>query len=174
MFAGKTEHLIARLRSEQTCGRRVLAVKHTIDDRYAPDHLVTHVGDRFPAVHVRDAAAILARAGDAEMIAVDEGQFFKLQLIPVVQTLLERGVSVLIAGLSHDAWGRPFEPMPELAASADEIIVCEAPCRVCGRPSPYTQRITPVNTEFMIGGLGDYEPRCADHFSPLPGPPEQR
>ncbi len=174
MFAGKTEQLIARLRTEQAGGRRVLAVKHTIDDRYAPDHLVTHPGDRFPAVHVRTAAAILEQAVDVDTIAVDEGQFFKMALIPVVRTLLNRGIAVLVAGLSHDAWGRPFEPIPELAAQADEVIVCESPCRVCGQPSPYTQRITPVNTEFMVGGLGDYEPRCADHFSPLPGPPEQR
>jgi thymidine kinase len=78
----------------------------------------------------------------------------------------------LVAGITNDSWGRPFVPIPELCALAGTEVVRRAPCRVCGRPSPYTQRMTPVNTEFMVGGAGDYEPRCAAHFSPLPGPPE--
>jgi thymidine kinase len=97
-----------------------------------------------------------------------------MALLPVVQTLLDRGVTVIVAGISHDAWGRPFEPMPQLTALADETVVQQAPCRVCGQPSPYTQRMTAVNTLHMVGGLDDYEPRCAEHFTPLSGPPEQR
>ena len=174
MFAGKTEHVIARLRSEQAHGRRVRAFKHAIDGRYAPDHLVTHRGDHFEAVRVRDADAILQYANDVDVIAIDEGHFFKLPLVAVVQTLLDRGLTVLVAGITHDSWDRPFEPMPQLAALADEVVLCQAPCRVCGEPSPYTQRITPVNTEFMVGGVGDYEPRCAAHFVAAPVPPEQR
>ena len=53
-------------------------------------------------------------------------------------------------------------------------IECQAPCRICGDPAPFTQRTTPVNTLHMVGGLDDYEPRCAEHFTPLSGPPEKR
>ncbi len=168
MFAGKTEYLIARLRTEQAAGRRVRAFKHAIDDRYAADSLVTHPGDRFEAIRVPSAAALLEHIDEADVIAIDEGHFFKQALVPVVQELLRRGVTVLIAGISNDAWGRPFEPMPQLAAQADEEILRQAPCRVCGQPSPYTQRMTPVLTEFMVAGVADYEPRCAAHFEPLP------
>ncbi len=174
MFAGKTEHTIARLRRAAAEGRKVKAFKHCIDDRYDADHLVTHRNDRFVAVRAQSAQAILDRIGDADYIAIDEGHFFKLELVPVVEQLLARGVSIIVAGISHDAWGRPFEPMPQLAAMADEVTTFEAPCRVCGKPSPYTQRNTPVMTEHMVGGLDDYEPRCKEHFTPLPGPPEQR
>jgi thymidine kinase len=174
MFAGKTEHMIARLRSEQGRGRRVRAFKHAIDDRYAADYLVTHPGDRFEATRVRNADAILAHAEQVDVIAIDEGHFFKLPLVAVVQTLLERGLIVLVAGITNDAWGRPFDPMPQLIALADEEVLCQAPCRVCGQPSPYTQRMTAVSTEFMVGGAGEYEPRCAAHFEPLPGQPETR
>jgi thymidine kinase len=173
MFAGKTEHLIARLRAEQTRGRRVEAFKHTIDARYAPDQLVTHRGDHFAAIRVPDARLILDRADQVDVVAIDEGHFFKLPLVPVVEALKARGQTVLVAGITHDAWGRPFEPIPQLAAIADEVVLCQAPCRVCGQPSPYTQRMTQVNSEFMVGGVGDYEPRCAAHFVALPGRPEQ-
>lgn len=174
MFAGKTEYLIARLRQAAVEGRHVKAFKHAIDNRYDPTHLVTHTQDRFDAVPVSGAAALLEQAVGADVVAIDEGQFFRHELIPVVQTLLNRGVEVIVAGISNDAWGRPFEPLPQLIEMADEVVTKQSPCRVCGAPSPYTQRLSPVDTLHMVGGLDDYEPRCAAHFTPLPGPPEKR
>jgi thymidine kinase len=174
MFAGKTEHLIARLRRAESEGLCVRAFKHAIDNRYDATHLVTHTQDRFDAVPIRDVASILDQAAGADLVAIDEGQFFKDALIPVVDELLRRGTSVIVAGISNDAWGRPFEPMPQLMEMADELITRQSPCRVCGRPSPYTQRMTSVNDLHMVGGVDDYEPRCAEHFEPLAGPPERR
>lgn len=174
MFAGKTEHTIAILRREADAGRRVLAIKHCIDDRYDADHLVTHRGDRFEAVRARVADDIPALCESADLVAIDEGHFFKQAIVPVVAALLASGIDVLVAGISHDAWGRPFEPMPELAAMADDEVCLQAPCRVCGQPSPFTQRMVPVDSEHMVGGLDEYEPRCQDHFVPHPSPPEVR
>lgn len=173
MFGGKTEHVIARLRQERALGRTVKAFKHAIDNRYDPDHLVTHREDRFDAVRVSSAESIMAYCDGVDVVAIDEGHFFKMALVSVVRTLLDRGMTVIVAGITHDAWGRPFEPLPQLAEMADEEVVRQAPCRVCGEPSPFTQRMTPVDTLYMIGGLGEYEPRCAKHFTPLPGPPGQ-
>lgn len=174
MFAGKTECVIARLRQAVADGLTVRAFKHAIDNRYDPDHLVTHRRDSFEALRVPDAASILNQIDGITLVAIDEGHFFKATLVPVVQELISRGVSVIVAGISHDAWGRPFEPMPQLAEMADEVVTLEAPCRVCGKPAPFTQRLTPIDTLHMVGGLADYEPRCAEHFTPLPGPPEKR
>jgi thymidine kinase len=174
MFAGKTEHLIARLRQARKDGLRVKAFKHSIDNRYDATHLVTHTQDRFDAIPVPDAAAVLVQSKDADVIAIDEGQFFREPLVPVIEELLGRGVSVLVAGISNDAWGRPFDPMPQLMNMADEVVTKYSPCRVCGEPAAFTQRMSPVDTLHMVGGLSDYEPRCAEHFTPLPGPPESR
>lgn len=174
MFAGKTEHLIARLRQASGAGLRVRAFKHSIDNRYDATHLVTHTQDRFDALPVPDAERIAQLVGDAEVVAIDEGQFFRLPLMPVVNELLARGVTVLVAGITNDAWGRPFEPMPQLMAIADEVVTKQSPCRVCGASAPYTQRMSPMDALHMVGGLDDYEPRCAEHFTPLPGPPESR
>lgn len=174
MFAGKTEQVIALLRRAMAEGKRTMAVKHVIDNRYDPEHLVTHRQDRYDAVRVSNAAAIPGVCQSADVVAIDEGHFFKMALVPIVRQLLSSGRTVIVAGISHDAWGRPFEPMPRLAEIADEVVTMEAPCRVCGKPSPFTQRMTPVNPSSMVGGLNDYEPRCAEHFTPLPGPAERR
>jgi len=174
MFAGKTERLIAFLRDAEKAGRRVRAFKHCIDNRYDATHLVTHRNESFPAVPVSDAAALMAQAEDADCIAIDEGQFFGLPLVDAVARLRAAGKSIIIAGIANDAWGRPFEPMPQLSAVADAVEVKQSPCSVCRKPAPYTQRMVPVHTPTMVGGLGDYEPRCAEHFTPLNGEPEKR
>lgn len=179
MFGGKTEYMIGELRRALSEGRRARAYKHVIDNRYDPEHLVTHRQDTFDAVRVSDADAIASDAtreglSRGDVVAIDEGHFFRMALIGVVESLRDRGVDVIVAGISNDAWGRPFEPMPQLASSADEVVVKQAPCSVCGRPAAYTQRVTPMNTLHMVGGLSDYEPRCDEHFTPLPGPPETR
>src|SRR5262245_24782761 len=81
MFAGKTEELIRRLRAAQAAGLAVRAFKHAIDNRYDPDHLVTHARDCFDAVRVPDAAVIESRAEDALVIGIDEGHFFGPSLV---------------------------------------------------------------------------------------------
>lgn len=174
MFSGKTEWLIHRLRREQAAGRRVRAFKHAVDVRYDAEHLITHTDERFPATRAADADALLELAGDAEVVGIDEGQFFGGALVRVVRELAARGVTVLVAGITHDAWGRQFEPIPQLAALADEQFLRQAPCAVCGRASPFTQRMVPVRDGQMVGGPEEYEPRCVEHFEPLPGPPEPR
>jgi len=193
MFGGKTEYAISELRAAVAVGRRVRAYKHVIDNRYDPDHLVTHRNETFDALRVPDAESIaidvfeltggalgsefergeLARPR-ADLVAIDEGHFFRMALIPVVEQLLAAGVSVIVIGITHDAWGRPFEPMPQLAAMADQVVLRQAPCRTCGTPAAYTQRLTRIDSLHMVGGLDDYEPRCREHFTPLPGPPEIR
>lgn len=173
MFAGKTEYMISRLRQEQSHGKRVIAFKHSMDDRYDAEHLVTHRQDRFDALRADSPKAILAQCNDADVIAIDEGHFFKIELVDCVRELLNRGKTVIVAGITYDIWGKAFDPMPQLNEFADQVIVRRAPCRVCGEPAPYNQRLTDVSSVLMVGGLDDYEPRCAEHFEPYPLPPEQ-
>lgn len=173
MFAGKTEELIARLRAAMEAGLRVSAFKHAIDSRYDPDHLVTHRNDRFDALRVPDGAALEIASAGFDVIGVDEGHFFGLPLVDSVQRMRDAGKRVIIVGLENDAWGRPFSPMPELAALAMLVTLKRAACAVCGQAAMYTQRLAPVTQRTMVGGLGEYEPKCAAHFQSLPGEPPE-
>ncbi len=167
MFSGKTQELIARLRVAARDGIPVRAFKHQIDDRYDADHLITHTLDRFDALRVPNARAIEAGSVDARVIGIDEGHFFGAELVDTARRLVELGKRVIVVGLENDAWGQPFSPMPELAAMAVEVICKYAPCRVCGKPAIYSQRLVPVGDRCMVGGAGAYEPRCDEHFTPL-------
>ncbi len=174
MFSGKTETLIARLREGQERGLRVGAFKHTIDDRYDPEHLVTHAQDKFPARRIGQADSIVEESDGLDLIAIEEGHFWGRTLLEVVQQLMSQGKQVVIAGIHYDAWGRPFPPMPELMDLADRVTHKYTACRVCGGQARYSQRMIPVGENLMVGGVGDYEPRCARCFEPLADPaPEQ-
>lgn len=172
MFAGKTATLIGRLQDARTRGLRVRAFKHTIDTRYAAGRLATHDGRCFDATLAASAADLLAQAaeGATDVCGVDEAQFFGRELAPVCTALRARGLLLIVAGIHNDAWGRPFAPFPQLIAAADRVDVLRAACRDCGAPAEYSQRLTPVADEFMIGGLGEYAPKCSACFEPLPAP----
>jgi thymidine kinase len=169
MFAGKTARLIDRLRAAETAGRRTLAIKHAVDDRYRAGELATHDGRRYPATVCRNAAevAAVAAAQHAQVVGIDEVQFFGRELAEICRALVAGGVDVIAVGLEHDAWGRPFPPVPQLAELADRVTVMTAACGLCGAAAHFTQRMTPVIDGDMIGGPGDYEPRCQACFRPL-------
>lgn len=170
MFAGKTARLIDRLAAAGAAGRRVLACKHRLDARYHPTRLATHDGRSLDAVAVADAAEVAARAAAADVVGVDEAHFFGRPLLGVARALRAAGRAVVVAGIDRDAWGQPFPPLPELVGIADEVERLHAPCAVCGRPAVYSQRMVPVIGGQMVGGPGEYQPRCPEHFAPLPPP----
>jgi len=166
MFAGKTARLIERLSAARASGRR----KHVLDNRYDPARLMTHDGHMFAAIAVAGAVDVEHRARGADVVGIDEAQFFGRGLIRVCRRLTDRGANVIVAGIDHDAWGQPFPPLPALADSCDDVEHLYAPCRICGQPAVFSQRMVPVVDGRMVGGPGEYEPRCGRCFVPLPGP----
>ncbi len=170
MFAGKTARLIERLDAARRAGRRVVACKHRLDARYDCDRLVTHDGRDFPALAVADAAEILTHVSDAETVGIDEAQFFGRRLADFCVAMAQSGKHVVVAGIDHDTWGQPFPPLPQLKAVADLVEQRYAPCGVCGRPAEFHQRMVPVIDGQLVGGPHEYQPRCAEHFTPLPPP----
>ena len=170
MFAGKTARLIALLEAAGVRGHRAVAFKHRLDARYDPQHLATHDGRRFDSLTAADPAAIEARCATADVIGIDEAQFFGRGLVPVCEHLRARGQRVIVAGIDHDAWGRPFPPLPQLKEIADAVELMHAPCTVCGRPARFSQRVARLSDPDMVGGPGEYQPRCETCFQPLPPP----
>lgn len=170
MFAGKTTLLIERLEAAQAAGWRTIALKHADDTRYDIERLMTHDGRGLACEAVQTAEAVAQRARTADVVGVDEGHFFGVALAPVCAELVAAGRRVIVAGLDYDAWGQPFPPFPALKAAADRIDARTMPCTVCGCPARHTQRMVPLRTTTMVGGLGEYEPRCEACFEPLPPP----
>jgi thymidine kinase len=99
-------------------------------------------------------------------VGIDEGQFFDPSLVEVVESLADRGVRVIVAGLDQDYRGRPFEPMPQLLAIAEYVTKTLAICMKCGAPANRSQRLVPDTDRVVVGGAAQYEARCRSCFTP--------
>lgn len=170
MFSGKSEELIRRLRRAEIARQRVQVFKPLVDDRSAADEIVSHSAMRIDAERVTHARQILERLdARTQVVGIDEAQFFDERLVEVCERLANLGKRVVVAGLDQDFLGRPFDPIPQLLAKAEEITKTLAICVRCGNPANFTQRIVDNEERIVVGGATAYEARCRQCFEPRPG-----
>ncbi|MGB3542495.1 thymidine kinase [Rubrivirga sp.] len=166
MFSGKTEELIRRLRRARFARQKVALFKPALDTRYADAEVVSHDATAMPSEVVHTAEPMLLLAGDADVVGIDEAQFFGSELVDVVQALAGDGRRVVLAGLDQDYLGRPFEPVPQLMAVAEHVTKLHAVCVRCGAPANHSQRIVASGGRVLVGESEAYEPRCRQCFRP--------
>lgn len=176
MFSGKTEELIRRLRRAVYARQHVEIFKPSVDTRYGELEIVSHTRQRLTAKPVQGAQEILELTAESvEVVGIDEAQFFDRNLIGVCNTLANRGVRVILAGLDQDFRGVPFEPMPELLAVAEFVTKAHAICMVCGNPAGRSQRLIRQRDRVVLGAQDSYEARCRRcHALDEPLPEQER
>lgn len=160
MFSGKTEELIRRLKRAKIAKMKVEIFKPAIDIRYDEVKIVSHDTNAIHSTPIDNSQKILLMAQDADVIGVDEAQFFDVELPNVCEELALRGVRVIVAGLDMDYLRKPFGPMPDILAKADYITKLHAICVKCGNIANYSYRKVPNEDQVMLGELDVYEPRC--------------
>jgi len=167
MFSGKSEELIRRVRRAQIARQKVQVFKPKIDDRYSNEEIASHSGMTHLSKPVMTAAELLKELkDDTQVVAIDEGQFFDMGLVDVVNDLARDGRRVIIAGLDQDYTGRPFEPMPQLLSVAEFITKTHAICVKCGSTANYSQRTVESEERVEVGASDKYEARCRKCFVP--------
>src|SRR5690606_39108717 len=103
---------------------------------------------------------------DTHVVGIDEGQFFDMGIIDIVNDLARGGKRVIIAGLDQDYTGKPFEPMPQLLSIAEFITKTHAICVKCGSTANYSQRTVESDERVEVGAADKYEARCRKCFVP--------
>lgn len=170
MFSGKTDELIRRLRRARIARQKVQVFKPGLDTRYSEKKVTSHAGSEFDATPVSSSSEIpnLIDA-DTTVVAIDEAQFFEMDITRVVYDLADRGIRVLVGGLDTDFRGEPFGPIPVLMAQAERVDKLHAICMICGNPASRTQRLIdgkPANYDdpvVVVGASELYEARCRLH-----------
>ena len=165
MFSGKTEELIRRLKRARIARQKVEIYKPIIDTRYSREEVVSHDENSILSTPVSTAANILLLANDVEVVGIDEAQFFDMGLIEVCNSLANRGIRVIVAGLDMDYMARPFGPMPALLATAEYVTKVHAICVKCGNLAQYTHRTTDSDKLVLLGETDLYEPLCRQCFT---------
>lgn len=168
MFSGKTEELIRRLRRAQIAKQKVKIFKPRIDLRFSDSSIVSHNEQSLPSILINDINEVIQHSVDAQVIGIDEAQFFNESIVEICNSLASNGKRVIVAGLDQDYTGKPFEPMPQLLAVAEYITKQHAICVVCGNPADKTQRKTAEAERVIVGASEKYEARCRKcHYIPI-------
>jgi len=165
MFSGKTEELIRRLNRARIANLKVEIYKPAIDKRYHDTEVVSHNSNAVASTPVPSSLNILLMCQDADVVGIDEAQFFDAEIVYVCETLAQRGVRVIVAGLDMDYLGKPFGPMPALMAIAEYVTKVNAICMVCGDLATHSFRKTSDNSQVMLGEKDTYEARCRYCFN---------
>ena len=178
MSSGKTDALLRLLRRAEYARRRILLVRPDLDTRTPPDYAESRSLARYPSriLPTDDPwqVVVMARESDADLVGIDEAEFFTPVIVDAVEALRRSGRHVIVTGLNLDFAGRPFGSMPELMARADEVSSLTAICVICGETATRTQRLVngrPAAIDdplVVIGGMDaaaveTYEARCHRH-----------
>ncbi len=160
MFSGKTEELIRRMRRAQFAQQDLIIYKPKIDNRYSSEEVVTHRGERIPAMVVQDASELLAHWSHQKVVGIDEVQFFDEKIVSVCVELAKNGVRVICAGLDMDFSGQPFGAMPKLLAVSEYVTKVHAICVSCGALAQFSHRLVQQQDQVLLGEKNHYEPLC--------------
>ena len=167
MSCGKTEELLRRVRRCIIAKKKVIVISPEVDTRAKGDYIESRNGLWLDALKVKHSVQILSMVKDAQVVAIDELQFFDSNIVSVITQLMKQGKKVIGTGLELDFKAEPFGSMPELMCIATEINKLHAVCMKCGcEYATRTQRLIdgkPADKSsplIMIGGDETYEARC--------------
>jgi thymidine kinase len=165
MFSGKTTELLRRMRRYAVAGKRYVVLKHALDNRYtevdSDGVAITHDRQTCSAVPVADMIGdAYDRCRDADVVGIDEGQFF-----PDIVEFCERlandcGKIVVVASLDGTYRREPFGRVLELVPRAESVVKLCAVCAQCHRDAAFTRRRGAETEVAVIGGADKYAAAC--------------
>lgn len=174
MFSGKTEEFIRRLRRAMIAKQKVEIFKAGVDNRYSDSDVVSHDSNSIRSIPVDHSSNILLLYNEAQVVGIDEAQFFDMGLVDVCNILANRGIRVIVAGLDIDFKGKPFAPMQALLAIAEHVTKIHAICLRCGDLAHYSFRTSSSDKLFVVGAKETYEPLCRTCFLKANTAPENK
>ncbi len=168
MWAGKSSYILGKIRRYRAIGWDVLVIAHPLDNRYGADVLRTHDKDQISALAIGDLSLLirLPAYASAQLIVIEEAQFFK-GLYEFVKTAVETDTKhVVCVGLDGDAQRKPFGEILQLIPLCDSVEKIKSLCSQCkdGTPALFTHRRQPSEAQIQVGAEESYEPLCRKHF----------
>ena len=164
MFSGKTEELLRRLKRAKFAKLKLEIYKPIIDTRYDNKKIVSHDENFINSIAVKNSSDIIDLVKNADVVAIDEAQFFTDDLSKTCNTLAHAGIRVIVAGLDMDFLGNPFGQMPKLLSIAEHVTKVHAICLDCGNVASYSFRKNNDGKLVSLGEKNNYKPLCRRCF----------
>ena len=176
MFSGKTSKLLEVYKQYKFCNVPIAVINHSADTRYHESMLSTHDKVMIPCIQTKELLPLWNYSNldeaynkdcelhmmlrKAEVILINEGQFFEDLQQCVLQMLIDKK-KVYIAGLDGDFERKKFGSLLDLIPMCDKVTKLTSLCSICknGAPGIFSLRLTQEKQQTLIGS-NNYIPVC--------------
>ena len=138
----QVDRAAAAARQYKVARAECLLLKFAGDGRYSETEVVTHDSTGMPAQNCARLADAAAAMDGADVVGIDEGQFFD-DLLPTCERLANAGKVVIVAALDGTFQRKPFEQVVELCPLAERVDKLSAVCVHCARPAAFSSGSSP-------------------------------
>jgi thymidine kinase len=160
MFSGKTTRLIQHYKAYKFIGKKIVVINYSLDTRYSETMLSSHDRIEIPCVFTSELSDQSLWI-DADVILINEGQFFGDLVEMVVEMVDVHKKKVHICGLDGDFRRNRFGSLLDLIPYSDKVEKLSAFCGLCrnGTPAIFSHRISCESDQVVIGS-DNYMPLC--------------
>jgi thymidine kinase len=169
MFSGKTTQIIQIYNNYTYIGKKVAVINFAEDTRYHDTLLSTHDRKMIPCISsdniidnwTNPANKYYTEINEADVILINEGQFFKGLKEIVLNMVEQQNKIVYICGLDGDFKREKFGQMLELIPYCDKVSKLTSLCSQCrnGKKALFSSRVS-NETEQVVIGSDNYKPLC--------------
>jgi len=169
MFSGKTTHLIQIYNTYNYIGKKVFTINYIDDTRYHDSLLSSHDKIMIPCVFAKNISDIWkdqenqhhTSIRDADVILINEGQFFSDLFDTVVDMVEHEKKKVYICGLDGDFKRAKFGQILDLIPYCDKVVKLQSLCSICknGTKGIFSHRVSLELSQVVIGH-DNYKPLC--------------
>lgn len=169
MFSGKTTQIIQIHNNYSYIGKKVVVINFSEDKRYHDTMLSTHDRKMIPCILSDDLVdnwsntlnPHYSEMNEADVILINEGQFFKGLKDVVLDMIEKQGKIVYICGLDGDFKRQKFGELLDLIPYCDKVTKLTSLCSVCrnGKKGLFSCRVTKETAQVVIGS-DNYKPLC--------------
>jgi len=157
MYSGKTTELLRLYNRYFLAGKSCLLIKHTDDNRYDSEYVVTHDNQKYKAVSTKLLSDIKGTklVDKIEVICIDEIQFYE-DSAEVCDFWANSGKIVIASGLNGNFKREPFIQISKLIPKVEKLTFLTAICTRTGKKASFSKRITDEKEVKVIGGANKY------------------
>lgn len=176
MKSGKTRELlykIDKIKYIENCKYKFIKPKTDTRDEVVKSRFTT-LTEKCIVVDENNPLEILQHIdSDLNLLIIDEIQFFNKYIIQTIETILKKGIHVIVAGLDTDFLGKGFGQVPQLMTLATHVHKLSGICEYSGCTSSSIRSQRLINgkpakkSDPVLGIEGEqdntYESRCLLH-----------
>lgn len=171
MWSGKTSELVKKYKRFKHCDIPILTINYIDDNRYTPDMITTHDNISIPCVRAKSLSTIsnitINKVSPifekANVILINEGQFFDDILEWVTCAVETHKKHVYICGLDGDFKRKPFGNFLNLIPLSDKVTKLTSCCKNCKKHEAiFSHRLGKQVEQTVIGN--NYMALCRECY----------